>query len=302
MRDVVDQIRVIIAVHCTDPLVHARPLLWIGRCQLVALEGVIDIADNRARLIDRELAMAQDRYSFEGVQCDMAIRVHFHFEIVKSVRHLLMGQNDPGHLHIDTTREPEQCDIGHGLLHAAGKLGIRGGRSIPPQSRPGKRDDMQCLGGCLIKPGDCFEARCETDKSARSIVNPSFYERGLRVSWHRLEHPDGGRLRAGRPDRNKEPVKLGDKQPGSSARRGANVADALISAGIVLEYIDGARTTDDIDAMAPGIDKEIIGIAAGVEIGETDPSAFDSTSNRAGLRKAIKIRCAASSSVIGKFA
>ena len=103
--------------------------------------------------------MPQDRHPLEGMQRDMAFRVHFRFEIVEGVRHLLMGQNDPGHLHIDTTREPEQRDIGHGLLHAASKLGIRGGSSIPPQSRPGKRDDMQCLGGCLKEPGDCFEAR-----------------------------------------------------------------------------------------------------------------------------------------------
>ena len=39
----------------------------------------------------------------------------------------------------------------------------------------------------------------------------------------------------------------------------------------LFETVDGARATDHIDAMALGIDKEVIGIAAGVEIGDGRP-------------------------------
>ena len=81
-------------------------------------------------------------------------------------------------------------------------------------------------------------------------IRPSVFSR----AWP--QYPDRSGFRAGSTECNKEPVELVDKQPGSSARCGANLADALISAGIILEHLDGARTTDDIGAMAPRIDKE----------------------------------------------
>ena len=73
------------------------------------------------------------------------------------------------------------------------------------------------------------------------------------------------------PDRNKEPVQLRNGQAGSSSRCGANLAGALINAGIVLEHINGARTTNDIDPMTSRIDKEVVSIAAGVEISDDRP-------------------------------
>ena len=93
-------------------------------CQLVALEGVVDIADDRARLVHREIAMSQDWHPLERVQGEMTFRVHFSFEIVEGVGYLLMGQNDPGHLYVNTTWKTEQRDVRHGcLLHAAAKPG-----------------------------------------------------------------------------------------------------------------------------------------------------------------------------------
>ncbi len=43
--------------------------------------------------------------------------------------------------------------------------------------------------------------------------------------------------------------------------------DPLIVAGALLEHIDETGTTNHVDAVTLGVDKHVIGIAAGIEIG-----------------------------------
>jgi hypothetical protein len=133
MRDVVDQVGVVVAVDRADPLVHAAPLLRIAGRQLRPVERVVDIADNRGRLVDEEIAMLQDRNPLERVQRDMARRVHLRFEVVEGVRDILVGQDDTGHLHENAARKAEQGDVRHWVLQAAASLGFAE-RDIPPQA------------------------------------------------------------------------------------------------------------------------------------------------------------------------
>jgi len=132
-------------------LVHAAARLRILGRQVVACERVIHIANDCRRFVDRELAVPQDRHPLERVQREVARRVHLGFEVMKGVRHLLMGQDDAGHLHVNAARKTEQGDIGHGGLQAGISLGSAWERDIPPQSLGRRTGDVQRLGECLGK-------------------------------------------------------------------------------------------------------------------------------------------------------
>ena len=154
VRDVIDQVRVVVAVDRADPLVHAAARLRIFRRQFVPVERLVDIGDDRGGLIHREIAVPQDRHPLERVQRDMARRVHFRFEVVEGVRHLLLRQDEPGNLDVGAAWKAKQSDFGHGLLHAAAGSGFRGGR-VAFRHKPSARrtGEVQCLGECLGKAG-----------------------------------------------------------------------------------------------------------------------------------------------------
>ena len=65
------------------------------------------------------------------------------------------------------------------------------------------------------------------------------------------------------PDREIEPVALGNEQRGSGARDGRNACELLVAVAALLDDLKKARAEAEIDALALGVEKDIVGVAAG---------------------------------------
>ena len=140
-------------------MVHPRPLLRIVGCQPRAVERVVDIADDRRRLVHGEVAVPQDRHPVERVQREMAGAAHFRFEIVEAVRHLLMGQDDAGHLDVNAAWKAEQGDVRHWGLQAGAGFGFARERTFRHKPSAGEPAKCSAWANALGQPGDCDGAR-----------------------------------------------------------------------------------------------------------------------------------------------
>ena len=146
VRHVVDQIGVVVAINRADPLVHARPNLRIAGREPARPEHLIYVPNDRAGLVQCEIAVPQDRHPLERVQREVRRCVHLGFEVVKGVGDLVMCQDNARHLDIDAAWKAVQHNLGHRCLHAATKprpwLG-----TVPPQASARQAGEVQFLGG-----------------------------------------------------------------------------------------------------------------------------------------------------------
>jgi hypothetical protein len=68
VADVVDHVQVIVAVHRADPLVHQRPVARLHGLQRRPREQLLEIGDDRARLVQYEVGVLEDRHAVERMQ------------------------------------------------------------------------------------------------------------------------------------------------------------------------------------------------------------------------------------------
>src|SRR3954467_14248227 len=79
VRDVVDHVRVEVGIDRTDPLVHAGPAASGLGLQCRGWEHLLEIGYDGARLVEREIAMPEDRHPVEWMQRQMRGGAHFGF-------------------------------------------------------------------------------------------------------------------------------------------------------------------------------------------------------------------------------
>src|SRR5262249_59386858 len=120
MRHVINHVRVIVGIDHPDPLVHASTTWDVYRLQGQPREGLVDIGDDGARLVHREIAMPQDRHPIEGMQYQMAWLAHFRLEIMEHVGHLFVGENQPHDVDECAAWKPVNDWIGHITLLDSG--------------------------------------------------------------------------------------------------------------------------------------------------------------------------------------
>jgi hypothetical protein len=104
VRDVVAHVRVLVGIDCTDPLVHSRAALGGLWSQRRRRKHLFQIADDRACLVEREVAVLQDRHPVERVQHEMYRRTHVGFEVAECVRQVFVRQ--------DQTRDLDESAAG----------------------------------------------------------------------------------------------------------------------------------------------------------------------------------------------
>jgi hypothetical protein len=61
-----------------------------------------------APLIEREIAVPEDRHPLERVQCQLGRRVHLRFEIMEGVLNLLTSEDEARHLEVNAARKAEK--------------------------------------------------------------------------------------------------------------------------------------------------------------------------------------------------
>jgi hypothetical protein len=93
VADVVDHVWVIVAVHRADPLVHQRPVARLRGLQRRPREHLLEVGDDRARLIQHEVGVLEDRHAVERMQREVLGRTHVGFEVMERVRHFLVRQH-----------------------------------------------------------------------------------------------------------------------------------------------------------------------------------------------------------------
>src|SRR5205823_571635 len=74
------------------------------------------IGDDRARLVEREFAVLQDRYAVERVQREMYRRTHIGFEVAECIGHVFVRQDETHDLDEGAAGKAEQSQFGHGFL------------------------------------------------------------------------------------------------------------------------------------------------------------------------------------------
>src|SRR5204863_6534058 len=106
----------------------------VGRGQLRAVEHLVDIGRDRARLIEREIAVLKDRHPVKRVQREMRRCPHLWFEIAEDVRHCFVLEHQPRDVDKGTARKSIYGDRWHWVLQAATETGTRSRNGIPPQA------------------------------------------------------------------------------------------------------------------------------------------------------------------------
>jgi hypothetical protein len=86
-------------------------------------------------------------------------------------------------------------------------------------------------------------------------------------SGRRPEHPYGSWLRTGSAHSHEQPAQLWDEQRNPCSWSRPDISDPLIAAIVFLEHIDLTGPATHVRAMALRIDKHVIHISAGIEIG-----------------------------------
>src|SRR5262249_18289885 len=116
VRDVVDHVGVVVGVYGADPLVHARSIagtLWLQRR---FRKGFVEIGDDGACLVNREIARLQDWHAVEGMQRQMAWLAHLRLQIMERVWHLLMREDEPHNVNESAAGKAVYNDIRHAAL------------------------------------------------------------------------------------------------------------------------------------------------------------------------------------------
>src|SRR5262249_31179837 len=113
VRHVINHVRVVVGIDHTDPLVHAGTARDVSRLQGQPRKCLVNIGDDGARLVHREIAMSQDRHAIEGMQSQMAWLAHRRLEVMERVKHLLVGENQPHDVDECATWKPVNDWIGH---------------------------------------------------------------------------------------------------------------------------------------------------------------------------------------------
>src|SRR5262245_20922500 len=116
VRHMVDHVRIVVGVDHADPLVHPRPVRDVSWLQRKPRKSLLDIRDDRTRLIDGEITVPQDWYPVEGMQCQVARFAHFRLQVMERVGHFLVGQHQPHNVDKGTARKPIDDWIGHFAL------------------------------------------------------------------------------------------------------------------------------------------------------------------------------------------
>src|SRR5262249_50608385 len=116
VRDVVDHVGVVIRVYGADPLVHARSIadvLWLwARFR----KGFLQIAEDGACLVNREIAMLKDWHAVERMQREMAWLAHLGLQIMEPVGHLLMREDKPHNVNESAAGKAVHNYIRHAAL------------------------------------------------------------------------------------------------------------------------------------------------------------------------------------------
>src|SRR5215831_2024275 len=121
VRHVINHVRAVVGINHADPLVHAGPTRNVSGLQGQPRKSLVDIGDDGARLIHREIAMPQDRHAIEGMQCQMALLAHFRLEVMERVGHLFVGEDEPHDVDECAAWEAVNVWIGHVGLALGGR-------------------------------------------------------------------------------------------------------------------------------------------------------------------------------------
>src|SRR5262245_42603196 len=108
--------RLLIGVYGADPLVHTRWIADAFRPQRRLRKALLQIADDGARLVNREIAMPQDRHAIEGMERKMGRPTHLGFEIVERVGHVLVREDEPHDVHERAARKSVYDHSRHAAL------------------------------------------------------------------------------------------------------------------------------------------------------------------------------------------
>jgi hypothetical protein len=116
VRDVVDHVGIEIGIYGTDPLVQARSIADTVWLQRRFRKGLLQIGDDGACLVNREITMLQDWDAVEGMQRQMAWLAHLRLKIMEGVWHLLMREDEPHNVDEGAARKAVYNEIRHAAL------------------------------------------------------------------------------------------------------------------------------------------------------------------------------------------
>jgi hypothetical protein len=94
-------------------LVHQRPVARLRGLQRRQREQLLEIGHDRARLVQHEVGVLEDRHAVERMQREVLGRAHVGFEVVEPVRHLLVRQHQLYDVHEAAGRKAENRDVSH---------------------------------------------------------------------------------------------------------------------------------------------------------------------------------------------
>ena len=153
--------RIQIAVDGADPLLHARAALGIGGAEARAVERLVDIAHDRARLVEREVAVPHRRHLAPGMQLldGVALRRH-RFE---RVGHAFLDQGHARAAHVSALRNAVKNEVGH---HALPGLEIL--RKLVEAAVPAMR--VAVAGLLRTSSFSCRSVSSVRDPTARSVT------------------------------------------------------------------------------------------------------------------------------------
>jgi hypothetical protein len=107
---VIDHVGIVVGIDGADPLVHAAARPSILRRQARPRKRLVDIGGNRAGLVDREIAVPQDRNAVERMQRQMLRLAHHGLKVVESVGHVLVSQHKSDDVDKRASRETIALD------------------------------------------------------------------------------------------------------------------------------------------------------------------------------------------------
>src|SRR5262249_18240481 len=138
VRHVINHVRVVVRIDHTDPLVHAGTALYVSRLQGQPRKCLVNIGDDGARLVHREIAMPQDRHAIEGMQSQMDWHADLRLEVMERVGHLLVCENQPHDVNECAAWKPVNDWIGHITLLDFGYCRCKRLVVSPPPKRLGR--------------------------------------------------------------------------------------------------------------------------------------------------------------------
>src|SRR5262249_10389272 len=116
VRDVVDHVGIEIGIYGADPLVQARAIAGIPWPQRRLRKGLLQIVDDGACLVNREITMLHDWDAVEGMQRQMAWLAHLRLKIMERVWHLLMREDEPHNVDEGAARKAVYNEFRHAVI------------------------------------------------------------------------------------------------------------------------------------------------------------------------------------------